>query len=263
MLLDRGGHGGGPRYAAAMDAADFPIARERDFSQLVRERYSVRDFKSDPVEDSVLDQILQDARYCPSWSNTRGYCIALASGERLERLRKSYRDRFESSLELQRMRPVDVVKAILTRRMPDGDFPTWRRYPDDLRPRSVQVGKALYQHLGIARGDRHARDDHNRRNFEFFGAPVVVWVFVHRKLLPFSAQDAGLMLQTMILSAQAHGVGSCALGVLTTWRGPVDAEFEVPPDYQLITGLALGYPSDAPVNDFRAEHPPLSQAQPR
>jgi nitroreductase len=127
-----------------------------------------------------------------------------------------------------------------------------------LRTRSVQVGRALYEHLGIGRGDRAARDAQNRRNCEFFGAPTVLWLFVHKQMLPFSAHDAGLMLQTLMLSAQAHGVGSCALGVLATWRSPIDAEFVVPAEYQLITGLALGYASNDRVNEFRADHPALA-----
>ena len=234
-----------------------------DFSALIRARFSVRDFRPDPIDEATMAAILADARYAPSWSNTRPYCVALATGERLDRLRRGYLAAFDASLDLQRRRPTAIVRAALRRQLPDGDFRTWRRYPDDLRSRSVKVGKALYQHLDIVRGNRAARDAQNRRNCEFFGAPAVLWLFVHRRLLPFSAHDAGLMLQTLILSAQAHGVGSCALGVLATWRGPVDAEFSVPGDYQLITGLALGYPSDHHVNEFRAEHPELVLVPPR
>ena len=65
------------------------------------------------------------------------------------------------------------------------------------------------------------------------------------------------MLQTLFLSARARGVDSCPIGILATWRGPLDAEFDVPVDYRLITGFALGYASDAPVNDFRAERRPV------
>lgn len=234
-----------------------------DFSALVRARHSVRDFLPDPVPESVLAAILDDARYAPSWSNTRPYCVAVATGERLERLRERYTAAFDASLGLQRRKPADIARAVLTGKLPDGDFRTWWPYPPDLRPRSVQVGKALYRHLGIAREDRAARDAHNRRNCEFFGAPVVLWVFVHRKLLPFSAHDAGLMLQTLILSAQARGIDSCALGVLATWRGPVDAEFDIPAPYRLVTGLALGYASEDRVNEFRADHPELVQVPAR
>jgi len=231
------------------------------FSRLVRDRYSVRDFLPDPIPAAVLESILEDARYSPSWSNTRPYCLAIASGERRDRLREAYLRAFDDSLGLQHRRPLAVVKGLLLRSgWPDGDFRTWGRYPDGLRERSVKVGADLYRHLGIARGDRAARDAQARRNCEFFGAPTVLWVLVHEALLPFSAHDAGLMVQTLVLSAQAHGVGSCALGVLATWRHPIDAEFEVPRHYKLVTGLALGYPSEAGVNDFRAEHPPIDIA---
>ena len=57
--------------------------------------------------------------------------------------------------------------------------------------------------------------------------------------------------------------GAYALGVLAAWRRPIDAEFVVPPDYKLITGLALGYASDDHVNQFRAEHPELAQVEPK
>ncbi len=233
---------------------------EPEFAALVRSRHSVRDFRPDPIADDVLAAILDDARHAPSWSNTRPYCLAVASGERLDRLRDAYLRAFDAALGLLHRRPVAIARALLLRGLPDGDFRTWRRYPPDLRERSVRVGVGLYRHLGIERGDRAARDAQARRNCEFFGAPTVLWVFVHEALLPFSAHDAGLMVQTLMLSAQARGVGSCALGVLATWRGPVDAEFDVPPRYKLLTGLALGYPSDAPVNAFRAEHPPVTLA---
>jgi nitroreductase len=237
---------------------------EEAFSRLVRDRYSVRDFLPDPVPAEVLDSILEDARYAPSWSNTRPYCLAIATGEQKDRLGKAYLRAFDASLGLQHRRPMAVLAGVLLRKgWPDGDFRTWGRYPAGLRERSVKVGIELYRNLGIARGDRAGRDAQARRNCEFFGAPTVVWVFVHEALLPFSAHDAGLMLQTMMLSAQAHGVGSCALGVLATWRHPIEVEFEIPAHYKLVTGLALGYPSTAGVNGFRAEHPPIDLAPAR
>lgn len=235
-----------------------------DFSDLARSRHSVRDFRPDPVPEEVLEDILTDARYAPSWSNTRPYCLAVASGQQADRLRAAYVRAFDDSLALQYGEPTAEEEGWLSQRgRPDGDFNTEIRYPSELHERSVKVGVGLYQHLGIARGDRQARDAHSRRNCEFFGAPTVIWVFVHERLLPFSAHDAGLMLQTLILSAWARGVATCSLGVLATWRSPVDTEFVIPEHYKLITGLALGYESSTHVNDFRADHPPIVRAPSR
>ena len=104
-----------------------------------------------------------------------------------------------------------------------------------------------------------ARDRQMRRNFEFFGAPTAVFVFVHRGLREYSILDSGVLLQTLMLAAQVRGLGTCAQGALAIWAGPVRAEFDVPDDYALICGLSIGYPSEHPVNDFRPVRAPLDE----
>ena len=223
------------------------------FSDLAAARYSVRDFRPDPVPTEIVEEILEDTRQAPSWSNTRPFMLALATGERADRLRAAYIAEFDVTLPVQHKKRGAMVRLALSGKAPDGDYRTWAPHPAALLPHSQAVGSQLYAHMGIARQDRKARDAAVRRNCEAFGAPVIGFVLVHKGLMPFAALDAGIMLQTLFLSAKAHGVDSCPLGVLATWRRPFDAEFEAPADYRLITGFALGYASDAPVNDFRAE----------
>ena len=223
------------------------------FSELAAARYSVRDFRPDPVPTEIVEEILEDTRQAPSWSNTRPFMLALATGERADRLRAAYIAEFDVTLPVQHKKRGAMVRLALSGKAPDGDYRTWAPHPADLLPHSQAVGSQLYAHMGIARDDRKARDAAVRRNCEAFGAPVIGFVLVHKGLMPFAALDAGIMLQTLFLSAKAHGVDSCPLGVLATWRRPFDAEFEAPADYRLITGFALGYASDAPVNNFRAE----------
>ena len=48
------------------------------------------------------------------------------------------------------------------------------------------------------------------------------------------------------------------------WREPVEAEFEIPEGYQLITGFALGYADpEAPINAMQAPRPPIQLLQAR
>jgi nitroreductase len=68
----------------------------------------------------------------------------------------------------------------------------------------------------------------------------------------YAASDAGLMMQNLMLSAHAHGLGTCAQGAVAIWDDVVRKEFDIPKDYRLLCGIALGYPSDSPVNDFKA-----------
>ncbi|USR78885.1 nitroreductase family protein [Arcanobacterium pinnipediorum] len=218
------------------------------FSQLNRTRQTTRDFNETEIPAEILAAIFEDARWAPSWSNTRPYQIALASGDQAQQLRAAYLREFDA---------FSAAQATNTEPDIDGDYDIFAPYPDDLRPRQVQVGLELYRHLNIEREDKLARGMHMRRNFEAFGAPVIGLVFIHRDFLPYSALDAGLMLQTLFLSAKAHGVDSCPLGLLAGWRRPADELFDIPNQYALVTGFALGYGTDAPVNQFRAAHPPL------
>ena len=86
-----------------------------------------------------------------------------------------------------------------------------------------------------------SRNEQVRRNFEFFGAPVVFFVFVQGDMSVFSPLDAGFYIQTLLLSAHARGLGTCVQGALATWKSPILAEFkDVPKDYKLVRGISMG-----------------------
>ena len=220
-------------------------------ARILRARRSIRDFAEREVPAEMVDAILDDARWSPSWSNTQPYKIAVATGELKEKLKAQLLARYDASAKLQGAGPLAKLGALLTRNaLPDGDFDTRFEYPEELTPRRRATGFGLYATLGIAREDTAARNRQMRRNWEFFGAPVVLFVFVRQELGAYSILDAGIFLQSLMLSAQARGLGTCAEGALGTWAGPVRAAFEVPPAYKLLCGLALGWPSDHVVNTF-------------
>jgi nitroreductase len=220
-------------------------------SELLRTRRSVRDFRPDPVEPALLEAILDDARQAPSWSNTQPYRVAIATGALRTQLAAELCTRFDLAQQAQRAGWLGRLRLLLTRKgLPDGDFRALFDYPADLQARRRETGFGLYQLLGIDRKDHAAREAQMRRNFEFFGAPVAIFLFVHKGLREFSVLDAGLWLQSLMLSAHARGLATCAQGALAVWAGPVRAAFDVPPQYKLICGLSLGHPSDHPVNRY-------------
>ncbi len=71
-----------------------------DFSSLNKSRRSIRDFKKDEVPESVLKQILDDALWSPSWSNTHPYFLAIAKEEELELIKKDYLKLFDQAWPL-------------------------------------------------------------------------------------------------------------------------------------------------------------------
>lgn len=221
------------------------------FAQLLRSRRSVRDFRPDPIPQSLLDAVLEDARQSPSWSNTQPYRIAIASGHLRDQLASELCMRFDLAMRAQSQGLIGKLRLLLGGKgRPDGDLNTFFDYPSDLETQRRDTGFGLYRLLGIAREDKAARHAQMRRNFDFFGAPVAIFLFAHRQLREFSVLDAGIYLQSLMLSAHAHGLASCAQGALATWAGPIRDAFAVPPAYRLICGVSLGFASEHPVNQY-------------
>ena len=228
------------------------------FSTFLASRRSTRDFLPKPVSQDIVDAILTDAMTAPSWSNTRPYMVAVATGEVRDRISAELQRRWAIAGPAMRGSWWDKVLFFLKRDgLPTSDYQVWRPYPKDVQPRSQKIGRDLYTHIGVTRGDKVGRDEQWARNFDMFGAPVAIFVFTHKGLPTYAVSDAGLFMQNLILSAHARGLGTCAQGALALWSDPVKAEFDVPKQYKLLCGIALGYPSKEKVNGFRAERLPI------
>lgn len=236
-----------------------PKFNAESFSDFVASRRTTRDFLPTPVPQELIDTLLTDAMTAPSWSNTRPYLIATAQGEVRDRISKEFLARWEQASKALGGGLLAKAKLFITRYgLPTSDYKVNRVYPKELQPRSARVGAELYALLGVDRKDQKARQAQWARNYEFFGAPVSFFVFTHSGLGEYSVSDAGLFMQNLMLSAHAHGLGTCAQGASAVWADAVRAEFDVPEGYKLLCGIALGYPSDHKVNGFKADRLPIS-----
>lgn len=237
-----------------------PKISAESWREFVASRRTTRDFLPTPVPQELIDQLLTDAMTAPSWSNTRPYLIATAQGEVRDRISNEFLARWEQAAKALGGGFLAKAKLFITRYgLPTSDYKVNRVYPKELQPRSARVGAELYAVLGIDRKDKKARQAQWARNYEFFGAPVSFFIFTHSGLGEYSVSDAGLFMQNLMLSAHAHGLGTCAQGASALWADVVKAEFEVPAGYKLLCGIALGYPSDHKVNGFGADRLPISQ----
>ena len=236
-----------------------PKFNAESFSDFVASRRTTRDFLPTPVPQELIDKLLTDAMTAPSWSNTRPYLVATAQGEVRDRISKDFLARWEQASKALSGGLLGKAKLFITRYgLPTSDYKVNRVYPKELQPRSARVGAELYALLGIDRKDQKARQAQWARNYDFFGAPVSFFIFTHSGLGEYSVSDAGLFMQNLMLSAHAHGLGTCAQGASAVWADAVRKEFEVPKGYKLLCGIALGYPSDHKVNGFNADRLPIS-----
>ena len=66
--------------------------------------------------------------------------------------------------------------------------------------------------------------------------------------------DMGMFLQSVMLAARGHGLGSCPQASTSDYPDIVRNILGVSDQYSLICGLSLGYPdNDKPVNQYRTQ----------
>jgi nitroreductase len=205
--------------------------------QAVTTRRSIRQFKPDPVPESLLREILEAARWSPSWGNTQSWEISVVTGDALDRFRNANRQRL-----------LDGVN-------PDPDTPMPEAWPDPLKQRYGDVGRQVLAALEITRGDQAARLRYAGEMFALFQAPVLLFFSVDKGIpREYAMLDTGAIMQTVCLLAHGRGLGSCILAAAVRYPSLVREIIPIPETKALIIGVALGFPdSAAPVNQFTRE----------
>jgi nitroreductase len=103
--------------------------------------------------------------------------------------------------------------------------------------------------MGIALEDTARHAAAVLRNWEFFRAPLVGIVCMHKDLGPADALSVGMYLQTLLLALTERGLGTCVEVSVTGYPEIVRAQLAIPAELSILCGLAVGYPDpDFPAN---------------
>jgi len=197
----------------------------------IESRRSIRAFKPEPVSREVLLKILAAANWSPSWADTQPWEVYVAGGEPLGRIRRRFLARFEDGVA------------------PANDVQRPQEWPPGPKQRMLDFIDARCSAMGVALRGEAEREASMRRNFEFFGAPVVVYLCLHRDLTAWSYFDLGLYAQSLMLAAMEHSVGSVVAVNLTAYPDILREELGIPEDHTVLIGIALGYEDPEDVNN--------------
>jgi nitroreductase len=212
------------------------------FDELIRERRSVRGFRDTPVPATVLRTVFETAAQAPSNCNVQPWVVHVVSGASAEAMRSAL---FEHARSGAGVAP---------------DFALTGGYPGEYRNRQIGAAKALFAATGVARDDVAARTASFLRNFRFFDAPHVAFLFLPRWAGMREAADCGMYAQSLMLALTAHGLASCAQGALSHHAAVVRERLSISDDHLLLMGIAFGYEDAAhPANATRTERAALEQ----
>ncbi len=202
----------------------------------IKTRQSVRAFTSKRIPKSVMEKILQAASICPSYTNTQPWEVVVVSGNKKDELKE---------LLLNLAKGKAPTKS---------DIPTPKEWPAGLDERAREHGARRLSTLGIARDDAAGREKLGLMNFEFYGAPCAVFLFIDGSLGEWSIYDVGLFTQNLILAAHSFGVECCLQASVTGYAREIKKFLGIEEgSKKLVICISMGYADDkAIINTYKS-----------
>jgi nitroreductase len=213
-----------------------------DVYEAVTSRRAVRGFTDKPVPREVLERVLSAAAWSPSGSNIQPWNTYVLTGAPLAELKKRAVERVANG------DPWDEREYVM--------YPPAMKSP--YRDRRSAFGKERYSALGVAREDNEARMRAAIANWDCFGAPAALFVYIDRDLGPAQWADVGMYLQTVMLLLRDEGLHSCPQMAWSQVRETVAETVSPPEGLILFCGMSIGY-EDPAVSYIRTGRAPLDE----
>ena len=210
-----------------------------DLLKAIRERKSIRAFKSDPVPRERVEEILNLTIHAPSAINLQPWEFIVVTGEEKERLSRR------------------LIKAYREKKISCG--------PDTVKPLPKTYGKRgaktlelmnpLFEEMGI-----NSDQLINEGSCRFYGAPVAIILCLDDAFSKARLVDIGIALGYFILTAHDFGLSTCPIGLITAYEDEIKDLLNIPENKNVVIGLALGYPDwDIPINRFKSPRDSLEK----
>lgn len=214
-----------------------------DIRTVIKQRRSIRKFKSDEIPQEIIREIFEEARWAPSWGNVQPWEFYVVAGETLRKFKTVSRERC-------------LRKEIQS---PEIHMP--EVWPENLKKRYIGVGKSVLTALSIGRLDVEARNQYYGEMFNLFDAPCLILACVDKSLLiEYAMLDVGLIMQTICLLSHERGLGTIMLAASVRYPDLLRELLPIPETKTIVIGAAVGYPDwDSPVNHFERERAPLDE----
>jgi len=213
-----------------------------ELQQCIENRRSFRSFIPKEVEKPTLTKVLEAANRSPSYMNTQPWEVFVVCGEKKDVLAKR------------------LLEEAVSGKAPQPDLAFPKEWPDLIDKRSKEHRLRRFKALGIDPNDREKVRQSFLRNFQFYGAPCVLFLGMEESLTPWSIFDLGLFTTSLLLAAQAEGLGCCIQALSMSYPDLIRKELGVPPTISLIVAICIGYPDlKAEINQYRSTRRDLSE----
>ena len=201
---------------SAVNRKDFNPEMYRD---IILSRRSVRQFKDEPVSRSVIEQIIDLARYAPTASNDQNVGYIVVTEKRLIEETANDIFGFTSRLYNKTKKGIGRIIVNLTGLVNN----RYLKVMDYVQGQNAETG----------------------RDFILHNAPVLILIHAPKNAR-FTSDNCNIAATTIINYAHVLRLGTCLIGVMTMalrYSGKLRRKLGVPKDRRVYATLVMGYPA--------------------
>ena len=209
----------------------------------LRARRSIRRYTDEPVSEEVVRQILDEARWAPSWRNMQAWRVWVVTGRPLARFKETF------GQSMSRDAPACP------------DIPMTTQWPPEYMARAERLMNERTAFVAASGEPVDTPEEAKARVADLFGAPCMLVFGVDARIAEaYATFDTGLLVQSVCLAAHGRGLGTC---IMATPVRHCAALREVVPEHEdtrFVVVVALGHPvADAAINHFARERAELDE----
>jgi len=210
-----------------------------DIFEIMKQRRSVRKYLDKPVSRADIEDLIKCAGAAPSAINLQPWEYVVTYGEEKDRL-------------IRRLKKVHAMKNVscgpgTSTPLPEKIADRSRRALKVMEPRIAKLNIPFNQFV-------------EQGSCSFYGAPVVIIVLMDKIFPKLRYLDVGLSVSYFFLAAEAKGLSTCPVGLITAYGDDIKDVLNIPDEKEVLLSICLGYEDKtAPENDFKTDREPLNE----
>jgi nitroreductase len=210
-----------------------------DILKAMQQRKSARAYLAKSVSRRDIEEILACASLAPSAINLQPWEFIITYGEEKDRLVR----------RLLKARSERMVKC-----GPGTDKPL----PEKISRRAAEAMAVMAPEISTLGLTFNQFIEEG--SCSFYGAPVAIIVAIDKLFPVVRYLDIGLAVSYLLLAAQAKGLATCPIGLITAYKEDIAQVLNISEEKEILLGISLGYADESsPANAFRTRRVDLQE----
>ncbi|PCJ57311.1 MAG: hypothetical protein COA79_16535 [Planctomycetota bacterium] len=199
----------------------------------IEARHSKRSFLKKDVSVETVKKIIESASNAPSGKNSQPWKVAVLTGQTRNELSEEILKKFDENIYEK----------------PDYQYNP-QPIPPEYRERARQCGFSLFKLKGIDKDNKPQRKEHDRQNYLFFDAPLLMIFYINNVAEKGNFLDTGFFMQNIMLGLLSEGISSCPQFSVASYPDTIRKVLNIADDQAIVSALACGYADDSKINTF-------------